>query len=117
MAKQKETWPAHFSSVIPRMAFRSALGFLGSTFATDVRQWWFSRGGDAEGSIGVGRNQEVGGWREKESSDVPPLAGFGASEGCAFAHSALACWIRDSLCLYSCSAWASFSRFDIEAWW
>lgn len=49
--------------------------------------------------------------------NVPPLeAGFGCSEGCVFAHSAFACWIRDSWWSHSFCLACNRSRDDIETW-
>jgi hypothetical protein len=49
--------------------------------------------------------------------DVPPPVDLGCAGAFFFAHSAFACWIRDSLCWYSCCFACAFSRADIDIWW
>lgn len=90
---------AHFSSVMPRIAFRSALGSLGSALAARSQYQCI-----AAASL----------LRSGLSGYVPP-EDLGCSWGCVFAHSALACLINDSLWLYAFCSALIFSRADIDS--
>lgn len=86
---------AHFSSVIPRITFKSAFLSCGSALAVESISMLLSLY-----QLYMGRS-------------VPPEA-LGCSWGCVFAHSCLACLINDSLWLYAFCSACAFSRADID---